>query len=219
MRISTFMEKARWETPEAGGPGGEPAADPAPEPDYQAQLTEAQAEIGRLQEAVNTSRDGIPETPDAYEFALPEDLDFGDIDLPEGWSPQIDADNPLFGDLRTWMHTNGIKADQAGSLMGMLAKYEAGKAANFKSQAASEMEALGPKASERVAAVKSALQNRLRDEELVSAISAAAMGANGVRAIEKLLSNGGTTPNPTPKPVPGEDLRGFERLKAIRAAK
>ncbi len=213
--------------PDGDAPDGAPAGD-APEtaaPDYsflpeqyrsgetpdiegfRTHYDEMAARIAVMEETAGE----IPEDASGYELAIPDDLDFGDLDLPENFSVELKTDDPamapLFGELGGFMHKHGLPKSAAGDVMGLLAKYEASKYSESYAAANTEMASLGATADSRIANVERALQTRL-PENLVAGLKGAVQTADGVKALEKLLSVRGPTA-PTPQPIPTADDDGL----------
>jgi hypothetical protein len=159
----------------------------------------------------------VPETPDAYQFAVPEDIDFGDIKAPDWFKFEVDAENPLWGEVRGWMHEMKMPAEASKGLVSMLAKYEAAKAAQADATARAEMESLGQGATARIDKIQRTIETRVRGEKQRNALLQALTSADAVRALEELIS-GPSSINTTATP-PGantEGLTGFRRLQAAR---
>ena len=226
--------------PEGNDPApaaGEPAGDPAPaapaEADYsflpeqfrsddgpdidgfQAHYDELVSEHAQRQEALA----GVPEDASGYEFAIPDELDFGELDLPDDFAVNLKTDDPtmapLFEGLGGFMHKHGLPKDAAGDLMGMIAKYEATKYSQLHSAAKAEMQSLGSSAQSRIANVKRSLESKL-PAELASALSQHTTTAKAVQALEKLLAPRSLNAPAAQATKPDLDgLTGSARLKAI----
>ena len=193
------------------GEGTAPAADPAPvEPavqapsfdwvpesyrsddgpkwdEFKSHYNDLAAEKAIREEAMA----GIPESADGYELAIPDDLDYDEMELPEGYSVDIDPENetlkPIFGDLRGFMHEHKLPPEAGKALMGMLARYEATTYSEGFSRAKEDFAKLGPSASQRVERIERRLDTSL-PADLATALKAATGTADGVRALEKILS-------------------------------
>lgn len=166
-------------------------------------------ELAAAQAIAAEANQDVPEDPTGYEFAVPEDIDFGELPLPENYSTKLKADDPamapLFEELGGMMHELGLPKSATPKLMGLLAKYEATKYSGFYTAGQQQMETLGPTANARISNVQRALESKLPAEH-AKALSAAVTTADGVRALEKLLApRGMTTPTPEPKPATEED--------------
>lgn len=250
MRTTLLLgQKPLWNTPEPGAGSAEPDPAPAPasgepapaantaveqapdlsfipetyvvdgKPDlakFRDDYTASMAELAQLREA----RTGVPETPDAYEFTVP-DLDLGDVKLPEGYKFEIDKDDPALADMRQWLHANGIKADAVPGLMGVYAKMEAMRAAQHQAHIESEVQALGGTTAfeGRISKLESNLTNKIGAEGAKELLSAT-YTAGAVRALEKLLGTGGgmSTRQEPAKVTVDETLPASERLRLLRTA-
>jgi hypothetical protein len=228
-------KKPVWEEPGEGGSGApdggaapesptpEPGSAPDAAPDYsflpeqyrsgeapdiegfRAHYDEMAARIAVMEESAGE----VPEDAAGYELAVPDDLDFGDLALPEDFSVEIKSDDPvmapLLGELGGFMHKHGLPKDAASEVMGLLAKYEASKFSESYQLANQQMEALGATAESRISNVERALQSRL-PPNLVDGLKAATRTADGVKALEKLLSvRGPTAPTPQPPTTADDD--------------
>lgn len=174
----------------------------------QAQREEAQADV--------------PEDGSGYEFAVPEGLDFGELDLPEGFSFELKTDDPamapVFEEFGGLLHKYNLPKAAAAEFMGAMAKYKAAEFAPLYAQSKAEMKSLGSTADSRVANIDRVLGSRLPADQ-AAAIRAAATTANGVKALEALLSpRGMKPPTPTPSAQNFDGLTGSARLKAINEA-
>lgn len=158
-----------------------------------------------------------PESPDAYDLSPPEEMDFGDITPPDWFNFELDDQSPLLGELRSWMHEMKLPPEAGKQMTGLLAKYEASKAAQFDAQARAEMQALGQHAPARIQKIQRTIETRIRDPKQRDALLHSLTSADAVRAMEALIS-GASTLN-TPASPPGaatEGLTGFARLQAAR---
>ena len=224
-----------------GGGGGTPPADPpndppadppaAPDyswmpeafrpegadPDTQGFLNsynDAQAQLAALAE-------GRPETADGYKITVPENIDYGENAPPEWFNFEIDAENPLVGELQNWMHQHAIPAAATEGLVTLLAKLEAGKATQFQATADQEMQALGPQGQARIDRVTRSLQTRIADKGQRDALIGSLTSADAYRALETLLSASPGTRSVPKTPRPGAvdpNASPRERLIAAREA-
>lgn len=169
---------------------------------FKAHYQDLIAEQARRAEAPQPPADG------KYDFALPADLDFGEIKLPEGQTVAIDTSDPafapLFDELGQWLHTKGMPQSEATAVMSMLGKYKAAEIAKGHAAAVAEWDTLGPTEaarSARVATVQRALETRLSAGD-AKAVMAVANSAASVRALQNLLSvtSGPRAPNHEPTP-------------------
>lgn len=151
--------------------------------------------------------------PEAYDFAVPADLDLGDLKLPEGVTLEIKRDDPtfapLFDEMGGVLKELGAPADAAGKVMGLLAKHEAARYRQAYDAANKELETLGPTQAARDARlepIKRALETKLPAAE-AKALMGAVASAAGVKALERLLSPGGVqAPSPASPPVASDPL-------------
>jgi hypothetical protein len=162
----------------------------------------------------------VPEDPTGYEFAIPEDVDFGDLDLPEGFAVDLKADDPqlapLFEGLGGFMHKHGIPKSATPELMGLLAKYEAAKYSGLYAAAQAEMQSLGTAAQARISNVKRSLEAKL-PADLAQALTKATSTAAGVKALERLLAPARSTTTQTSVP-PGADVDNMTPAQMLRYA-
>lgn len=224
---------AETPAPEAA-PAPAPAPEAAPAPDLSWLGEEYRGDTGLNFEtfrphyeellAAEARRAEAPAAPEngEYQFAIPEDLSFEGMDLPEGYAVQIKSDDPafqpLFGELADFLKANNMPQDAAAGMMGMLAKYEATREAQANAARKAEAAKLGstPAAQKaRLETVKRSVETRLPTEQ-AKALMAATQSLAGVQALEALLAPRGGQP-PVPRPA-ASDLSGmtaFERLKQI----
>lgn len=185
---------------------------------FRARFDDLTAQSAQREEALQD----VPEDGSGYEFSIPDDLDFGELDLPEGFTFNLKTDDPAmapvleeFGGL---LHKYNLPKSAASEFMGALAKYQAAEYAPLYAQSKAEMKTLGSGADSRVANIDRALTSRLPTDQ-AAALKAATTTANGVKALEALLQpRSMKTPNPTPSTTDFEGLSGSARLKAINEA-
>lgn len=71
----------------------------------------------------------VPEDASGYEFAVPDDIDYGDLELPEGFGFELKTDDPalkpVFDEFGGLLHKYNLPKDAAKDFMGALAKYRA----------------------------------------------------------------------------------------------
>ncbi|GGE29948.1 hypothetical protein GCM10011360_17520 [Primorskyibacter flagellatus] len=145
----------------------------------------------------------VPEDGKGYEFAIPDNIDYGDLDLPEDFNPKLLLDDPamapLFEEFGGLLHKHNIPKGAAGEFIGLLAKYEAASFSPLFVKSKEEFASLGTAAQSRVDAVTRALEARL-PAELVPGLTVAINTAAGVKALEKLLNPRALkTSDPVPK--------------------
>lgn len=216
--------------PVADDAAPEPAAEPAA-PDYSFLPEQFRGENGPDLEGFKAHYDelasaqairdealaDVPENGAGYEFGIPENLEFGDLELPENFTVDLNTADPviapLFGELGEIMHKHGLPKAAANDLMGVMAKYEATKFSQHYAAAKAEMDALGTSGPSRIANIERALQSRLPEAEF-SALKAATTTAAGVKALERLIKPRGiTTPPAQPSGVDLDNMSPFEKLK------
>lgn len=207
------------DTPPAPDAAGDPPADTPPaEPDFSWYPEQFRGEGGPDHEGFRAFAEEmmaaqaiqqealaeVPEDPTGYEFTVPENIDFGELELPEDFSVQLNADDPamapLFQELGGILHKHNLPKGAAGELLGVLAKYEAAKVSQGFTAGKAEYQALGPSADARISNIERALDNRL-PPDLATALKAATNSANGVKALEALLRPRGPATTPSEPPV------------------
>lgn len=200
---------------DAGAPDGVPAAPDfsfIPEqfrgengPDFdgfRAHYEEMVAAQAIQQEALSD----VPADPTGYEYAVPETIDFGDLELPDDFSVQLNTEDPalapVFEELGSVLHKHNLPKGAASELLGVMAKYQATEFSKSYQQAQQEYQSLGPTADARISNINRTLDSRL-PAELAQALKGATTSANGVKALEALLRPRGpatTLPQP-PEPA------------------
>lgn len=246
MKLNTLMPGIRaplWEEPgePSGGAASEPpvsgdsAPEPAPQPDFgwvpeaykdgetykfdqfRADYDEARAAQAQWNERLSA----IPADASGYDFT-PGEMKFDGIEgLPEGFTVELlhehEAFKPLFGEFAETLHRHGVPGEAAKDLMGLLGKMRAIEAAEWNKAGAAERAAI-PNFDSRRATVERALDAKL-SPEMATALKAAVVDVNGLKALEKLLSPAGPRiPSPAPAASGLDDLPAYERLKAARRA-
>lgn len=163
---------------------------------------------------------GIPASADEYVLAIPENLSFGELELPEGFAFKLSEDErvqPLLAEMRSVLHKHQLPNEAAGDLLGLMARYEAIHVADHYKAQRAEAEALGPQAQQRIATINRALEAKLPADQ-VEAIKAATTTANGVRALEKLLTATPISTGPsTPAGPDIENMTPAQRLEYANA--
>jgi hypothetical protein len=164
---------------------------------FRARYDDLAAQHAQRQEALAD----VPEDASGYEFAVPDDLDFGDLDLPEGFGFDLKADDPaikpVFDEFGAFLHKHGLPKVAAKEAMGLLAKYRAAEYAPLYAQSKAEMKALGAAADSRIANVDRVLASRLPESQ-AKAVRALTTTADGVKALEALLAPRGMKTGNTP---------------------
>lgn len=177
------------------------------------------ADAQRREAAATVPEDG------KYAFAIPDDLTFEGMELPDGFKVELAADDPvmapLFDEMSALLKELNAPAAAAGKAAGLIAKYEAAKESRDFTAWAADMKRLGPDTtvSARVAAVQRKLETALPADQVKALFSGPRISADGIVALEKLLAPRSLTA-PASQPNTNahlESLPPFERLRAIRA--
>lgn len=228
MTLTEFWnKKPLWNLDDGGTPGGDPKPDPDPSAGPTPDATPATPDFSWAGE--DFTKDGqfdmdgfkahhqelltqktladeraaaVPEDGN-YQFALPEDLDFGDLKLPEGMKIEIDTESeafkPLFGEFGAILKEHGLPQEAATKMMGLLGKMEAAKASQAHAQLTENWEKLGPNDAARqarMAQVQRSLETKLPAEQ-AKALQGVAGNIQAVQAIEALLKGAGGMSPPT----------------------
>lgn len=158
-----------------------------------------------------------------YTFALPEDLKFDGLDLPEGFSVELltedESMKPLFADLGGILKELRAPQDAAGKLMGLFARHQATQYAQALAAQSADLAKLGTQAqvSARISTIERVLDARLPADE-AAALKGMTNSAKSLQALERLLGpSRSTNPTPTPPGVAMEGLTPYERLKLANA--
>lgn len=107
----------------------------------------------------------FPETADGYDIRLP-----GDFAFPEGYelgkdeSP-INGEDPRVADARAFAHANKMTQEQFERMVEMGVKADFAEQTRFREALAQQVELLGPKAQERVSAVKNWVTAKLPEHQ------------------------------------------------------
>lgn len=151
-------------------------------------------------------REGVPETPDAYTFEIPEGI------VPKGFELKAPpADDPLLAETRALMHELGAKPEQWQKLMGTFLQWQVGQAPNLDAERAK----MGEGAEERLNAVDMWLAKELPEAQYM-ALAQNATNADFMLAMEGLMrkaSGGGGLP--TGLPSGGMEQTGPAEAKAM----
>ena len=152
----------------------------------------------------------------AYDFALPADLKYDGLDLPEDFAVNLRTDDPdmapLFGEMGELLKSLGAPKGAAAQASSLIAKYEATKCAIALKAQRADAATLGAPAQQqaRIANISRALESCLPTEQ-AEAIKRATLSSAGVKALEALLLPRGFQ---TPTPSPVEELDGEAALRA-----
>jgi hypothetical protein len=154
--------------------------------------------------------------PEAYEFAIPADLKFEG--LPADYALELDTADPLFGELGGVLKQLGAPAEAAGKLTGLLAKYQAGKDAADYAAWQKDMAQLGTadQQAARSQDVLRKLETLLPADQAKALFSGDRISADGIRALEKLLSGRGmSAPPASPQ---GQDIENLTPMQKLQLA-
>lgn len=246
MKLNNFLTDKRTFAPDGATPNPEPAptpapqapepaATPAPGPDLSFipadYVVDGAPDTTKFSEHYNdlVARDAqyaerMKEVPEdgKYDFGLPDDFNFGDLALPEGFSVQISDDPdiaPLLDDLGGMLKELGIPKSAGAKFAGLIAKYEATKFSKAFAAGQAEMASLGTPAQQaaRMDAVERAMAARLPGD-LAKALKSATTTANGIKALEALLApRSPQVPPSRPAGVDTENMTAYDRLKYANA--
>lgn len=180
-------------------------------------------ELASFKAQADEAKGLLPETPDGYAWALPDDFAF-----PEGFDPSlhqipvmkedgtpemgedglpktrdmsasdmINAKDPDLAALQGIMHKHGAKPEMMGEIAQLMAGRELRgvvEAANF---AAEQKKALGPEGQSRVDVVKRSLAARMPAAQATAILDGIA-SADALRGIEAMLKGSATPPPAAP---------------------
>jgi hypothetical protein len=228
MNLTNYWNgKLAREMPDAGS-GGEPVPAPTPDPapgpdlsfvpadfhvDGKPDLTKFTEHYQSLvaNDAKAKERAALVPEDAAYDMALPDDLKFDGLDLPEGFKVALTLDDPAFqpiaADLKAFLKETGAPKDAGKTVAALIARYEAAKFSKSFSAMKEDAKILGTpaQAQARVETVSRALQGRLPAEQ-AAALQSMTGNARALQALEALLSPQGlASPTPTP-PAPIDPL-------------
>lgn len=194
-------------TPPAGDAAPPASADPVAEkpsrPDY---IPENlwDAEKGFKSEDFNAlvARDAehsaraaqVPESADKYEFKLPHDFAFPDgVEVKDGEMP-INADDPRVAAARDFALANQFSQAQFEGLIAMGVNLDLAEQSALKGAMAKEVEKLGAKGNDRIAAVKAWVGAKLPGDQ-AEALLGTLYNAKQIEAVETLMRlNRGAVP-------------------------
>lgn len=149
-----------------------------------------------------------------YTFALPDDLKFDGLDLPDGFTVDLLTDDesmkPLFSDLGGILKELRAPQEAAGKLLGLFAKHQATQYSQAIAAQKADLAKLGTPAQveARVAVISRVLDSRLPAEE-AAALKAMTGSAKSLLALERLMGpSRGATPQPAP-PSKVDDLAAY----------
>lgn len=144
-------------------------------------------ELSTFKAEADVKSTGVPETADAYELAVPDDLE-----VPDGMEITIAEDDPMLLSAKGWAKEAGLTQEQFNGLTGLYMKSKAAEAASLKDAVKAEMTKLGENGRARVDAVVTALNGRI-GHEATNKLLPMMYTADQVQAFEKLVRTGQAT--------------------------
>lgn len=133
-----------------------------------------------LEEIQNTKPEGVPESPDKYEFSKEG------LSLPEGMDIEFLEDSPLTQWFKQTAYDKGLKQDEFNELVQQYVAHEMSMLPNYEK----EKEALGEYADMRVERVNGWLQANLTPEAY-EGIESIAVTAKSIKALEEVMQLAG----------------------------
>lgn len=166
-------------------------------------------DLSAFKAAEDSRRAAVPEKPDGYELKMPADWR-----APEGFDFQLNADDPMVAFGRQIAHQLGLDQPGFEKLVGEYARQQIGELQNIEALKAKQIEALGPKGSDRVAAVKNFLTAKLGPEvmpifEHVLQFSA---GVEGLERLMRVVASGGPGFVQTGRENSRGQIEGWDRM-------
>ncbi len=177
----------------------------------------------------DANRAQVPEKPDGYKPALPQDFQLPEgIVIPEGES-LIDENDPRILKAREFAHAKGLSQSDFEELIGLGVNLDLAEQATMQEAVAKQKELLGPKATDRIGAVKTWIAAKL-PADLAESLTSTMFTAKQVQAFETLmrLNRGAVPGNPgagrdgvgSSPGIEGYDKMNFrQRMAAIDAIK
>lgn len=165
------------------------------------------------QAALADQQGQLPQSADEYDLT-PGDIDFGEIQVPDWFKFEIDPEHPVVGELKGFLHEHRLPASTGQALMGMLARYEAAKAAQFAADADAAKQSLGPQYEARMSKIQRALETRVRDPKQREALLLSITSAEAFRGLESFVSGVSAAPPPSAhSQAATQQLRPFDKLR------
>ena len=161
--------------------------------------------------ALSQHEERLQGVPDAYEFAMPEELDLSDIPLPKDYDHGLKADDPAFEQLGAWLKENNVPQAAVPGLMGLVAKWRAAEYSKTWAPIHEEYTQIA-NAEQRIQRVEKLLGNRVDGDEAKGLMMAVGTAA-GLRALEKLLGNNQHTAPTTRVPQNSVQVTGTARQR------
>ncbi len=161
------------------------------------------------------SRAKVPEKPEGYNehFLIPDDIDFGELELPDGFKVELDLESPVYKDVfakaGTLLHKHGLPPEAAQDFVNIFAQMKASEYSSQFTALNADLNTMG-NVDARIANVERIIDSRLPEKE-AAALKLATTSADGIRALEKLLATrrmGAGDPTP-PKKDPSTDLDDY----------
>jgi hypothetical protein len=161
-------------------------------------------------------------TDGVYDYTLPQDFSFGDLELPEGFTVQVSDDPaiaPLLGELGTILKELDAPKEAGQKIAGLIARYEATKFADMLKAQAEDLKVLGTPAQvqARKDALKRVIDSRV-PADLAQAIHLDHASAAQIKVLEALaMPRTAQVPPARPSAVDTEGMSAYDMLKAANA--
>lgn len=139
-------------------------------------------ELATFKAADDSRRASLPQTPEAYQLALPETFQ-----APEGIDVKIDANDPMYAQARALAHAKGWTQQDFSEALGLVAQMKAGEAAQYEALKVQNLAALGTKGPERIDAVTRYLSANF-PESIVKPVLATMATKGHVEMFESFIS-------------------------------
>jgi len=130
-----------------------------------------------LEAEILKPRDGVPESADKYQYAVPE-LE----NLPNGWEAQMSDDDPMLGWWKETAYSRGLTQDEFQEGINKYFEYHFGGLPNHEA----ELSALGENAQARIDRVDMWLSKNLSEQEY-NVMADFAVDANSIKVLEKII--------------------------------
>ena len=130
-----------------------------------------------LEKEILAPREGVPESPDKYQYAVPSIEN-----LPNGWEAQMADDDPMLGWWRETAHSRGLTQDEFQEGINKYFEYHFGGLPNREA----ELQNLGENGQARVDAVDMWLGKNLTEQEY-NVIAEFAVNADSIKVLEKII--------------------------------
>lgn len=177
-------------------------------------------ELSTLKQAEADRLKAMPEKPEAYELAIPEDLE-----LPEGVSREdiaVAKDDPFYAQAQKLFFDARIPPEIGNKLYGLYVQKQVADVGAINQAVAAEKQKLGTNYKQRYDAAATFVNGRV-GKELGGALMKAVVTADAVKALEKLATvfasqgappvpPGGNEGEPNGK-IPGYETMSFEEKR------